>query len=83
METITLQKFSHEEYWTQEYEKFNTLPRDGENTNLFNVGTRDNPDLVMYKFKKNHNNLTDEEDVIAVGSPPARRFSSLGLKLTF
>ena len=29
------------------------------------------------------NNLTDQEDVIAVGSPPARRFSSLGLKLTF
>ena len=29
------------------------------------------------------NNLTDQEDVIAVGSPPTRRFSSLGLKLTF
>ena len=29
------------------------------------------------------NNLTDKEDVIAVGAPPARRFSSLGLKLTF
>ena len=25
------------------------------------MGTRDNPDLVMYKFKKQHNNLTDEE----------------------
>ena len=61
METVLLTKFNHEEYWTEEYEKFNTLPRDGENTNLFNVGTRDNPDLVMYKFKKNHNNLTDEE----------------------
>ena len=61
METVLLTKFNHEEYWTEEYEKFNTLPRDGENTNLFNVGTRDNPDLVMYKFKKQHNNLTDEE----------------------
>jgi hypothetical protein len=61
METITLQKFSHEEYWTQEYEKFNTLPRDGDNTNLFNIGSRDNPELVLYKFKKQHTNLTDEE----------------------
>jgi len=61
MVTELLTKFKHEEYWTEEYEKFNSLPRDNENTNLFNVGTRDNPDLVMYKFKKNHNNLTDEE----------------------
>lgn len=61
MGTELLTKFKHEEYWTEEYEKFNTLPRDNENTNLFNVGTRDNPDLVMYKFKKQHNNLTDEE----------------------
>jgi hypothetical protein len=61
MGTESLTKFKHEEYWTEEYEKFNTLPRDNENTNLFNVGTRDNPDLVMYKFKKQHNNLTDEE----------------------
>ena len=61
METVLLTKFNHEEYWTEEYEKYNTLPRDGENTNLFNVGTRDNPDLVLYKFKKQHNNLTDEE----------------------
>ena len=61
METTLLTKFNHEEYWTEEYEKFNTLPRENENTNLFNVGTRDNPDLVMYKFKKQHNNLTDEE----------------------
>ena len=39
METITLHKFSHEEYWTQEYEKFNTLQRGSrnhKNTNLFN-----------------------------------------------
>jgi len=61
MGTVLLTKFNHEEYWTEEYEKFNTLPRDGENTNLFNVGTRDNPELVTYKFKKQHNNLTDEE----------------------
>ena len=61
MGTELLTKFKHEEYWTEEYEKFNTLPRDNENTNLFNVGTRDNPDLVLYKFKKRHNNLTDEE----------------------
>ena len=61
METVLLTKFNHEEYWTEEYEKFNTLPRDTETTNLFNVGTRDNPDLVLYKFKKQHNNLTDEE----------------------
>ena len=61
MGTVLLTKFNHEEYWTEEYEKFNTLPRENENTNLFNVGTRDNPDLVMYKFKKQHNNLTDEE----------------------
>ena len=61
MGTEVLSKFKHEEYWTEEYEKFNTLPRDNENANLFNVGTRDNPDLVMYKFKKQHNNLTDEE----------------------
>jgi len=61
MGTTLLTKFNHEEYWTEEYEKFNALPRDGENTNLFNMGTRDNPDLVMYKFKKQHNNLTDEE----------------------
>ena len=61
MGTETLTKFKHEEYWTEEYEKFNTLPRDNENANLFNVGTRDNPDLVLYKFKKRHNNLTDEE----------------------
>jgi len=61
MGTHVLTKFKHEEYWTEEYKKFNTLPRDGENTNLFNVGTRDNPDLVLYKFKKQHNNLTDEE----------------------
>ena len=61
MGTVLLTKFNHEEYWTEEYEKFNTLPRDVKNTNLFNVGTRDNPDLVMYKFKKQHNNLTDEE----------------------
>ena len=61
MGTALLTKFNHEEYWTEEYEKFNALPRDGENTNLFNMGTRDNPDLVMYKFKKQHNNLTDEE----------------------
>jgi len=61
METTTLYKFSHEEYWTQEYEKFNTLPRGEDNTNLFNAGSRDNPDLVVYKFKKHHTNLTDEE----------------------
>ena len=61
MGTLLLTKFNHEEYWTEEYEKFNTLPRDNENANLFNVGTRDNPELVMYKFKKQHNNLTDEE----------------------
>jgi len=61
MVTETLTKFKHEEYWTEEYEKFNTLPRDNENANLFNVGTRDKPDLVLYKFKKRHNNLTDEE----------------------
>jgi len=64
METITLHKFSHEEYWTQEYEKFNTLlpgSRNHQNTNLFNVGSRDNPDLVVFKFKKQHINLTDEE----------------------
>ena len=29
------------------------------------------------------NNLTDEKDVIAVGTPPSRRFASLGFKLTF
>ena len=60
METITLQKFSHEEYWTQEYEKFNTLQRGSrnhKNTNLFNVGSRDNIDLVVFKFKKQHTNL--------------------------
>ena len=39
MGTVLLTKFNHEEYWTEEYEKFNTLPRDNENTNLFNVGT--------------------------------------------
>ena len=64
METITLQKFSHEEYWTQEYEKFNTLQRGSrnhKNTNLFNVGSRDNIDLVVFKFKKQHTNLNDEE----------------------
>ena len=64
METITLQKFSHEEYWTQEYEKFNTLQRGSrnhKNTNLFNVGSRDNVDLVVFKFKKQHTNLNDEE----------------------
>jgi len=64
METIPLHKFSHEEYWTQEYEKFNTLlpgSRNHKNTNLFNVGSRDNPDLVVFKFKKQHTNLTDEE----------------------
>jgi hypothetical protein len=61
METTTLHKFSQEEYWTQEYEKFNTLPRCNDNTNLFNVGTRDNIELVLYKFKKQHTNLTEEE----------------------
>jgi len=64
METITLHKFSQEEYWTQEYEKFNTLlpgSRNHKNTNLFNVGSRDNPDLVVFKFKEQHINLTDEE----------------------
>ncbi len=64
METITLQKFSHEEYWTQEYEKFNTLQpgsRNHQNTNLFNVGSIEKPDLVVFKFKKQHINLTDEE----------------------
>lgn len=64
METITLHKFSHEEYWTQEYEKFNTLQRGSrnhKNTNLFNVGSRDNIDLVVFKFKKQHTNLNDEE----------------------
>ena len=61
MVTELLTKFKHEEYWTEEYETFNTLPRDNDNANLFNVGTRDNPDLVLYKFKKRHNNLTDEE----------------------
>ena len=64
METITLQKFSHEEYWTQEYEKFNTLQRGSrnhKNTNLFNVGSRDNIDLVVFKFKKQHTNLSGEE----------------------
>ena len=61
MGTVLLTKFNHEQYWTEEYEKFNTIPRNTENTNLFNVGTRDNPELVMYKFKKNHHNLTDEE----------------------
>ena len=60
METITIQKFLQEEYWTQEYEKFNTLPREESNTNLFNVGSRDKPDLVLYKFKKQHTNLTEE-----------------------
>ena len=45
--------------------------------------------MVSYRILENINlnflvnNLIDEEDVIAVGSPPARRFSSLGLKLTF
>ena len=64
MDTIVLHKFSHEEYWTQEYEKFNTLlpgTRTHKNTNLFNVGSRDNPDLVVFKFKKQHTNLNDEE----------------------
>ncbi len=64
METIVLHKFSHEEYWTQEYEKFNTLQRGSrnhKNTNLFNVGSKDNPDLVVFKFKKQHTNLNDEE----------------------
>lgn len=64
METIVLHKFSHEEYWTQEYEKFNTLlpgTRTHKNTNLFNVGSRDNVDLVVFKFKKQHTNLNDEE----------------------
>jgi len=64
METIVLHKLSHEEYWTQEYEKFNTLQpgsRTHKNTNLFNVGSRDNPDLVVFKFKKQHTNLNDEE----------------------
>ena len=28
MGTVLLTKFNHEEYWTEEYEKFNTLPRD-------------------------------------------------------
>ena len=61
METITLHKFSQEEYWTQEYEKFNTLPRVNNNTNLFNVGTKKNPELLTYQYKKEHNNLSDEE----------------------
>jgi len=64
METITLHKFSQEEYWTQEYENFNTLQpgsRNHTNTNLYNVGSRDNPDLVVFKFKKQHTNLKDEE----------------------
>ena len=61
METITLHKFSQEEYWTQEYEKFNTLPRVNNNTNLFNLGTKKNPELLTYKYKKEHNNLSDEE----------------------
>tara|TARA_R110001606_G_scaffold393640_1_gene563732 strand:+ start:233 stop:1936 length:1704 start_codon:yes stop_codon:yes gene_type:complete len=63
METITLHKLSHEEYWTQEYEKFNTLQsgeRNQQNTNLYNVGSRDKPDLVVFKFKKQHINLTEE-----------------------
>ncbi len=62
METITLHKLTHEEYWTQEYEKFNTLQSGlrNQNTNLYNVGSRDKPDLVFFKFKKQHINLTEE-----------------------
>ena len=50
METITLHKLTHEEYWTQEYEKFNTLQSGlrNQNTNLYNVGSRDKPDLVFF-----------------------------------
>ena len=56
METITLHKLSHEEYWTQEYEKFNTLQPGirNQNANLYNVGSRDKPDLVFFKFKKTY-----------------------------
>ena len=45
--------------------------------------------LCGYRFMNNIdlnfriNNLTDEKDVIAVGTPPSRRFASLGFKLTF
>tara|TARA_R110000787_G_scaffold1058_1_gene3835 strand:- start:1760 stop:3523 length:1764 start_codon:yes stop_codon:yes gene_type:complete len=62
METTTLHKFSQEEYWTEEYEKFNTLPRDRSlDTNLFNIGTKKDPELVTYKHKKNHHNISDVE----------------------
>jgi hypothetical protein len=63
METTTLHKFSQEEYWTEEYEKFNTIPRDKYvgKTNLFNVGSRKDPELLTYSHKKSHQNLSDEE----------------------
>ena len=52
MGTVLLTKFNHEQYWTEEYEKFNTIPRDTENTNLFNVGSRDIQNLLCTSLKK-------------------------------
>lgn len=61
METITLNKFSHEHYSVDEYHKFNRVPRDAYACNLFNLGTKNKPDMAWFHFKKSHNNLTESE----------------------